>query len=61
VGLDPWRRTLLEFCRNVVRFGLWLALASNAAMLAVFSIVFTYEFLAHSWTWCRRVLFTGTW
>lgn len=59
--MNPWKQSILDFCRNVVRFGLWIAVALNAAMLAVFSIAFTYQFLTHGWTWCRRVMFTGEW
>ncbi len=59
--MNPWKKSLLDFCRNIVRFGLWFALALNAVMLAIFSIVFTYQLLTHFWSYCRRTIFNGEW
>ncbi len=58
---NPWKQSVLEWCRNFVRFGLWIAITVNALMLAIFSIRFTYLFLVHLWSWCDRVLFPGSW
>lgn len=58
---NPWNRTPLGYCRDVVRFALWVCLAINAAMLAVFTVFFSYEFLWHFWAYCKRVLFADPW
>ncbi len=59
--MNPWQQNLLDLCRNVIRFGLWFAVILDGLMLALFSIAFTAKFLWHLWTWCCRVLFTGSW
>jgi len=59
--MNPWKQNILDLCRNVIRFALWLALAINGAMVAIFSVVFTCAFLQHAWSWCRRVLFSSAW
>ncbi len=59
--MNPWKQHILEFCRNIIRFALWFAFVLNGVMLAIFSIVFTAQFLWHLWTWCDRVLYTGSW
>lgn len=51
----------MGYSRDFVRFALWVCLAINAAMLAIFSVFFTYEFLSHLWTYCERVLFRDPW
>ena len=58
---NPWQANVIEKCRSFVRFALWLCIAVNGAMLAVFSIMFTHQFLRHTWSWCQRVLFPGEW
>ena len=58
---NPWRANLLEKCRSFVRFALWICIATNGAMLCIFSILFSYEFLRHAWGWCNRVLFSRPW
>ena len=59
--MNPWMPTLLGLSRSVIRFALWCAVVLNGVMLAIFSIVFTFQFLRHLWSWCDRVLFTGSW
>jgi len=59
--VNPWKNSILDVCRGIIRFSLWFAVVLNGVMLAIFSIVFTYEFLCHLWTWCDRVLFPGSW
>jgi hypothetical protein len=58
---NPWRDSFLQRCRNVIRFSLWICLAANAAMVGVFSILFTYQFLRHLWFWCLRAWFSSQW
>jgi hypothetical protein len=59
--MNPWQAGLFNLMRDVVRFALWFGFVICALMFAVFSVAFTYQFLSHAWTWCRRVLFTGGW
>ena len=59
--MNPWKQSVLDLSRSVIRFLLWFALVLNLAMFSIFSICFTYHFLRQGWCWCRRVLFTGTW
>jgi hypothetical protein len=59
--MNPWRVSFLELCRNVLRLALWACLTVNGLMLGVFSIIFTFFFLRHLWSWCHRVLFSGQW
>ncbi len=59
--MNPWRQGVLGLLRNIIRFSLWVALAVNGVLLAIFSIRFTRAFVNHLWTWCDRVLFPGTW
>ena len=58
---NPWRASSLEKCRNVIRFSLWSCLVVNAAMVGIFSILFTYQFLRHLWSWCIRGWFSTQW
>ena len=58
---NPWRESSLEKYRNVIRFSLWGCLAVNAAMFAIFSILFTYQFLRHLWSWCLKAWFSKPW
>lgn len=59
--MNPWKQTLLNLLRDILRFALWVCVAVIGLMSAIFSIVFVYQFLRHLWTWCDRVLFTGSW
>ena len=59
--MNPWQQKVLDVCRSIIRFALWCAIVLNGLMLALFLIVFTAQFLWHLWTWCDRVLFTGSW
>ncbi len=59
--MNPWKQTILLLLRDILRFALWLCVALIGLMVAVFSIVFVFQFLRHLWTWCVRVLFTGSW
>lgn len=59
--MNPWKENILAFCRNVLRFALWLCLAVNGVMLGLFSIVFTFEFLRSLWQLCQRTLFAHPW
>lgn len=59
--MNPWEQTAINRCKSIVRFGLWFALTLHAAMLAIFSILFTFQFLRHLWNWCERVLFQSHW
>ena len=59
--VNPWRASFVEKCRNIIRFSLWTCLALNAAMLGMFSILFTYQFLRHLWSWCIKEWFSRPW
>ncbi len=59
--MNPWTQAVLERARNVLRFALWLVVVINGLMLAVFSVLFTFEFLRHLWSWCERRLFGEPW
>ncbi len=59
--MNPWKITLLEFLRDILRFALWIAFVINGLMVGVFSIVFCYQFLSHLWGWLRKSFFTGSW
>ncbi len=59
--MNPWLHNPLDLCRKVIRFALWFAIALNLAMLAIFSIVFTFQFTIHLWGWLDRVMFQGSW
>ena len=59
--MNPWKQKLLDLLRDILRFALWLCVALIGLMTAIFSIVFVYQFLNHLWSWCARVLFTGSW
>lgn len=59
--MNPWKENLLTFCRNVLRFVLWLCLAANGVMLGIFSILFTFEFLRSLWQFCARTIFANPW
>ena len=58
---NPWRWNFLGSCRDLVRFSLWVCVAVNGAMAAIFSIFFIYQFLTHLWTYLMREWFPGTW
>ena len=59
--MNPWKQTLLNLFREVLRFAFWLCLALCGLMTGLFAIAFVAQFLLHLWTWCDRVLFTGSW
>ena len=59
--MNPWKQTLLNFLRDIMRFALWLCIALIGLMAAIFSITFVYQFLQHLWSWCSRVLFSEPW
>lgn len=59
--MNPWQQTILYLLRDILRFVLWLCVALIGLMIAMFSIVFVYQFLQHLWSWCDRVLFPGQW
>lgn len=59
--VNPWRESTFENYRTTIRFVLWVLLRINVLMAALFSILFTYQFLSHLWSWCARVLFKGSW
>ena len=59
--MNPWKQSILSILRDIVRFALWVVLAVNGVMFAVFSVLFTYQFLRHLWSFCDRVLFPGEW
>ncbi len=59
--MNPWQQTIIEVLSAIIRFALWVTLVLNGLMLGVFSVAFTFQFLRHAWTWCDRVIFTGSW
>ena len=59
--MNPWKQTVLFLLRDILRFALWFCLVVCGLMVGLFAITFSYEFLRHLWSWCRRVLFTGGW
>ncbi len=59
--MNPWQQTILDFFRSVLRFAVWFCIVLNGLMIALFSIVFIYNLLVHTWSWCDRVLFPGSW
>lgn len=58
---NPWRSSVLDLLRSVVRFSLWFAFVVNVLMCAVFTVVWVAHFLWHMWTWFDRVWFPGEW
>ena len=59
--MKPWQARILDRARDFIRFCLWTAVAINSAMVCIFSIFFTYEFLHHTWQWCLKTLFAEDW
>lgn len=59
--MNPWKPNILELLRSVLKFSIWICICLIGLMTAIFSIVFTFEFLQHLWSWCDRVLFPGKW
>lgn len=59
--MNPWTETAIALCRNAMRFAVWVCLATCGVMLGLFLVVFTLRFLYHLYTWCERVMFTGSW
>jgi len=59
--MNPWQVSAIEWMRGIIRFAIWITLVLNGLMLGVFSVAFTFQFLRHAWTWCHRVMFTGSW
>jgi len=59
--MNPWKITLLELLRDILRFSLWIGVVVNGLMLGVFSIAFCYQFLTHMWRYCSRTIFGGSW
>ena len=59
--MNPWKQTLLDLMRDIIRFALWIALVINGLMVGVFSIAFCYRFLEHLWSWLVKNIFTGSW
>lgn len=59
--MNPWKQNVTHLCRDIIRFAIWVALALNGAMAAIFSVAFTFEFLRHAWRWCRRAIFSSEW
>ena len=61
IAMNPWRKNILDICRNTIRFVLWTCFALVTLMTAVFSVRFCYEFYMCLWSWCARVLFSSPW
>ncbi len=59
--MNPWKQSLLEFLRDILRFALWIAFVINGLMVGVFSIAFCFHFLDHLWSWLVKHVFTGSW
>ncbi len=59
--MNPWEQKALDRCRSVMRFTLWCCGTIIGLMVATFAIAFTFDFLRHLWSWCRRVLFREPW
>ena len=59
--MNPWEQTALDRLRSALRFALWVAVVIHGLMLAVFSVLFTSQFLRHLWSWCQRHLFGSDW
>ena len=59
--MNPWQQNILELARNFIRFALWCAILLNGAMLTLFSIAFTFQFLFHLWGCLKRVMFDEPW
>lgn len=59
--MNPWKGDYLSVCRGLLRFALWSCLTANGLMLGVFTIVFTFRFLRHLWSWLQRGLFGSEW
>jgi hypothetical protein len=57
----PWRESILDRARDLIRFCLGVSMAINFATICIFSILFTYEFLDHAWKWCLRTMFAKDW
>lgn len=58
---NPWRLSIFDALKNLIRFLLWMAVTVNAAMLSVFSIIFMYHFLHHLWDLLARTWFATDW
>ncbi len=59
--MNPWRAQLIDLCRNVLRFTLWVCVVINGLMLGLFTVWFTYKFLFHASGWLGRGLFSKPW
>ena len=58
---NPWKLGVLQNLRKSIRFVLWVGIAVNGAMVCIFSILFTYEFLHHLWDFLFRTWFSEDW
>lgn len=59
--MNPWKQSILDLLRDILRFALWIAFVINGLMIGVFSIAFCYHFLDHAWSWLVGHVFTGSW
>ena len=59
--MNPFRADVFELCRSFVRTLLWLALAVNAAILTVFSVLLCFHLATFSWRYLLRTVFANEW
>lgn len=59
--MNVWQPDVLERFKSIIRLLLWVALVAHAAMFSVFSVLVTFQFLRHAFTWTQRVLFSHEW
>lgn len=59
--MNPWRKNLLDFSRDMLRFSLWLCVILDGLLVALFGIAFVACFLWNAWGWCWRTWFREPW
>ncbi len=55
--MNPWKQSLLNLLRDILRFAFWLCLALCGLMMGLFAIVFVASSRWRLWTVFSRVLF----
>ena len=59
--MNPFLVNVFDTFKNLIRTALWLALAVNAAAIAIFSIVFITHFCYFAWKWLLLKMFSEPW
>lgn len=57
----PWHASIFQRLRDGICFILWLSLALNCGIAAVYSVMFTYRWFQHAWEWASANWFNAPW